>query len=229
MTWMGVALIGAVATGLIGATYVVRTGTPLEDPETIFVLLSQVLFDPLITGFLLAALLAAVMSTISSQLLVSSSSLTEDFYRIYLRRDASQSELLTIGRLSVVAVALIAILLAYDPDSNILGLVANAWAGFGAAFGPIVILSLTWKRLTRNGALAGMIAGAATVLFWIYAPVLGEGATLSSTLYEIVPGFIACMAVSIVVSMAGSPPPQSVVETFEASEAERQAASAPAA
>ena len=145
MTWMGVALVGAVATGMIGATYVVRTGTPLDDPETIFILLSQVLFDPLITGFLLAALLAAVMSTISSQLLVSSSSLTEDFYRIYLRRDASQTELLTIGRASVVAVALIAIALAYDPDSNILGLVANAWAGFGAAFGPIVILSLTWN------------------------------------------------------------------------------------
>ncbi len=225
MSWMGVALIGSIATGLIGATYVARTGTPLDDPETIFVLLADVLFDPLITGFLLAALLAAIMSTISSQLLVSSSSLTEDFYRIYIRRDASQKELVTIGRISVVAVALVAIWLAYDRDSNILGLVANAWAGFGAAFGPIVILSLTWKRLTRNGALAGIIAGAVTVLFWIYAPVLEHGVALSSLIYEIVPGFIACSLAAVLVSLAGSPPPPSVVGTFEASEAELEAAS----
>ena len=172
MTWMGVALIGALATGLVGAAYVARSGTPLADPETIFILLADVLFDPLITGFLLAALLAAIMSTISSQLLVSSSSLTEDFYRIYLRRNASQTELVTVGRLCVLLVALIAIFLAYDPDNTILGLVANAWAGFGAAFGPVVILSLTWRRLTRNGAIAGILVGAVTVLFWIYAPVL---------------------------------------------------------
>ena len=225
MSWMGVALIGSIATGLIGATYVVRTGAPLDDPETIFILLADMLFDPLITGFLLAALLAAIMSTISSQLLVSSSSLTEDFYRIYLRKEASQKELVTIGRISVVVVALVAIWLAYDPDSNILGLVANAWAGFGAAFGPIVILSLTWKRLTRNGALAGIIAGAVTVLFWIYAPVLADGAALSSLLYEIVPGFIACGLAAVLVSLAGAPPHASVVRTFEESEAELAAAS----
>ena len=218
MTWMGVALIGALATGLIGVTYVVRTGTPLADPETIFILLADVLFDPLITGFLLAALLAAIMSTISSQLLVSSSSLTEDFYRIYLRRGASQRELVTVGRICVLVVALVAIWLAYDPDNTILGLVANAWAGFGAAFGPVVILSLTWKRLTRNGALAGMLVGAATVLFWIYAPVLEGGAALSSLLYEIVPGFLLCGAAAILVSLAGPPPPESVVRTFEESE-----------
>ena len=224
MTWMGVALIGAVATGLIGATYVVRTGTPLEDPETIFILLADVLFDPLITGFLLAALLAAIMSTISSQLLVSSSSLTEDFYRIYWRREASQRELVMVGRLCVLLVALVAIWLAYDPENTILGLVANAWAGFGAAFGPIVILALTWKRLTRNGALAGIVVGAATALFWIYAPVLEGGAALSSVLYEIVPGFLLCGAAAILVSLLGAPPPERVVRTFEESEAELKAA-----
>ena len=217
MSWMAVTLIGALGTGFFGAAYVVRNGLPLEDPETIFILLSQLLFDPLITGFLLAALLAAIMSTISSQLLVSSSSLTEDFYRIFLRRDAGQRELVTVGRICVVAVAAVAILLAYSPNSNVLGLVANAWAGFGAAFGPIVILTLTWKRLTRNGALAGMIAGAATVLFWIFVPVLTDGATLSSIIYEIVPGFIMCFLTAVLVSLAGKPPPESVIRLFEAS------------
>lgn len=228
MSWMAVALIGSVATGLIGVTYVVRTGTPLDDPETIFILLADVLFDPLITGFLLAALLAAIMSTISSQLLVSSSSLTEDFYRIYLRREAGQTELVTVGRICVLLVALAAIWLAYDPDNTILGLVANAWAGFGAAFGPVVILSLTWRRLTRNGALAGIIVGAATVLFWIYAPVLGDGAALSSVLYEIVPGFILGFVAAVVASLADRPPPESVVRTFNESEEDLRAAFGPA-
>ena len=226
MTWMGVALIGAISTGLIGAAYVARTGTPIDDPETIFILLAEVLFDPLITGFLLAALLAAIMSTISSQLLVSSSSLTEDFYRIYLRKEASQRELVTVGRLCVLAVALVAIWLAYDPTNTILGLVANAWAGFGAAFGPLVILSLVWKRMTRNGALAAILVGAGTVLFWIYAPVLQGGATLSSVLYEIVPGFVLGGLAGILVSLAGPRPPENVVRTFEASEAELFAARA---
>ena len=218
MGWMGVALLGALATGLIGAAYVARTGAQLKDPETIFILLAELLFDPLITGFLLAALLAAIMSTISSQLLVSSSSLTEDFYHIFARRDASQRELVAVGRISVLLVALVAIWLAYNPENTILGLVANAWAGFGAAFGPVVILSLTWKRLTRNGALAGILVGAATVLFWIYAPVLASGAALSSVLYEIVPGFLLGGLACIVVSLAGRAPPEAVVRGFEASD-----------
>ena len=226
MTWMGISLLGALATGFVGLAYANRNGLNVADPETIFIILSQILFHPLITGFLLAALLAAIMSTISSQLLVSSSSLTKDFYLIHLRRAASERELVLVGRLSVVAVALVAIALAYDPDNNILGLVANAWAGFGAAFGPIVILSLTWKRLTRNGALAGMILGAVTVLFWIYAPVLAGGAALSSVIYEIVPGFLICGAAAILVSLLDKPPPETVIRTFEESEAELREARA---
>jgi SSS family solute:Na+ symporter/sodium/proline symporter len=224
MSWMLVTLLGALATGFAGLAYATRNGIAVGDPETIFILLSDILFHPLITGFLLAALLAAIMSTISSQLLVSSSSLTEDFYRTFLRRDASQKELVTIGRLSVLAVALAAIALALDPESSILGLVANAWAGFGAAFGPIVILSLTWKRMTRNGALAGMVVGALTVLVWIYAPLLADGATLSSLVYEMVPGFLLSGLAAILVSLAGSPPPAEVVRTFEESQAELAAA-----
>ena len=220
MSWMTVSLLGALATGFVGLAYATSNGLHVADPETIFIILSDLLFHPLITGFLLAAMLAAIMSTISSQLIVSSSSLTEDFYRSWLRREASQKELVLVGRISVVVVALVAILLAWNPDNTILGLVANAWAGFGAAFGPIVILSLTWKRMTRNGALAGMVLGAATVLFWIYAPVLPGGAALSSLIYEMVPGFLICGAAAIVVSLLDRPPPPSVVRMFEESEAE---------
>jgi len=218
MSWMLVTLIGALSTGLVGLAYATRTGLEVADAETIFILLSDVLFDPLITGFLLAAILAAIMSTISSQLLVSSSSLTEDFYSIFLRKNAPQKELVMIGRLAVLAVSLAAIFLAYDPSNNVLGLVSNAWAGFGAAFGPLVILSLTWKRMTRNGALAGMIVGAVTVLVWIYAPVLAGGQTLSqgSGVYEIVPGFILSWLAIWLVSMMGKPPSEDIQSTFEA-------------
>lgn len=215
MSWMIVSIIGAMATGITGLAYVTKTGTNLKDAETIFIHLSQVLFHPLITGFLLAAILAAIMSTISSQLLVTSSSLTGDFYKVFLNKSASETELVRVGRLSVVLVAIVAIFLAYDRDSTILTLVSNAWAGFGAAFGPLVILSLYWSRMTKQGALAGMLAGAATVLFWIYAPVTIGGASLSSTIYEIVPGFIVATVAIIIVSKLTKPVSSEISETFE--------------
>lgn len=229
MSWMFVTLVGALATGLVGLAYATRTGLEVTDPETIFILLSDVLFDPLITGFLLAAILAAIMSTISSQLLVSSSSLVEDFYGVFLRKDAPQKELVMIGRLAVLGVSLAAIYLAWNPENSVLGLVSNAWAGFGAAFGPLVILSLTWKRMTRNGALAGIIVGAATVLVWIYAPVLADGAKLSSVIYEIVPGFVLSFLAIVGVSLMGKAPATSVTDTFEAVQAALDAAKRPAA
>jgi sodium/proline symporter len=226
MTWMTISLLGALATGFVGLAYATDNGLDIADPETIFIILSDLLFHPLVTGFLLAALLAAIMSTISSQLIVSSSSLTEDFYRSWLRREASQKELVLVGRMSVVVVALVALVLAWNPNSSILRLVANAWAGFGAAFGPIVILSLVWNRMTRNGALAGMVLGAATVLFWIYAPVLDGGVVLSSLIYEMVPGFLICGTAAIVVSLLDKPPPPTVLRTFEESVAELREARA---
>ena len=205
MSWMIVTVVGAVLVGFAGVAYVQQNNLQdaLSDPETIFILLSQTLFNPLVSGLLLAAILAAIMSTISSQLLVSSSSLTEDIYKTFLKRNASQSELVLIGRLATVIVSLIAVLLAFDRSSNILSLVSNAWAGFGAAFGPIIILSLFWRGITRDGALAGMVAGALTVLFWLYAPVTINGASLSATLYEIVPGFIMAFVAAVLVSVFG--------------------------
>lgn len=205
MSWMAVTLLGALATGLVGAVYINKTGTNMGDPETIFIVLSQILFHPLVAGFLLAAILAAIMSTISSQLLVSSSSLAEDLYRTFLRKEASDSELVLCGRLSVLAVAIVAIVLAHDRSSTILSLVGNAWAGFGAAFGPLIIFSLYWKRMTAAAAIAGMLTGAITVLVWIYAPISVGGQSLSAWLYEIVPGFVLASLAIVIVSRFGKP------------------------
>ena len=215
MTWMIIAVIGAVLTGLLGFLYVRQTATVLDDPETVFILLSQVLFNPYISGFLLAAILAAIMSTISSQLLVSSSSLTEDFYKVFLRKKAEQSELVTVGRLSVLGVAIIATVLALDSDSSILNLVSNAWAGFGSAFGPVILLSLFWAGLTRNGALASMLLGATTVLFWIYGPLTIAGEPLSATIYEIIPGFVVATAAAVIVSIFDTAPSTEINERHQ--------------
>ena len=201
MVWMGIALIGAIAIGLTGRAYAERNGLAIDNPETIFIVLAELLFHPIITGFLLAALLAAIMSTISSQLLVASSSLTEDLYTLFLRKRASERERVNVGRVCVALVALAAIGIARDPESRVLSLVANAWAGFGAAFGPLIILSLTWDRMTGAGAVAGLVTGAATVAAWI---ALGWNATLpgmNAGLYEIVPGFIAAWLAIWLVSL----------------------------
>lgn len=215
MSWMLVTLIGAVATGILGLAYVTTTGAELTDPETIFILLSQVLFHPLVGGFLLAAILAAIMSTISSQLLVSSSSLTEDFYKHFIRRGASQKELVLVGRLSVLAVSLVAIGLAFDRSSTILSLVSNAWAGFGAAFGPLILLSLFWRGMTRSAALAGMITGAATVLIWIYAPFEINGMHPSAVMYEMVPGFALSLIVTLAVGFMTRTSTSALTEDFD--------------
>ena len=200
MGWMIVSIIGATATGFAGIAYVAAFDLPLKDPETIFIVLSQILFNPLIAGFLLAAILAAIMSTISSQLLVTSSSLTNDFYQMFFNKQATDKQLIFVGRVSVFCVAAFAIFLAQDRDSSILSIVSNAWAGFGAAFGPVVILSLYWKKMTKNGALAGIVSGAVTVLLWIYLPVTIDGQALGSIMYEIVPGFIVATLSIIIVS-----------------------------
>jgi len=200
MTWMGISLIGAISLGVFGRAYAVRNGLNVEDSETIFIVLADLLFNPFVTGFLYAALLAAVMSTISSQLLVASSSLTEDFYRLFLRKQASEGESVMVGRISVLIVGVVAAFIASDPNSEVLGLVSNAWAGFGAAFGPLIILSLMWSRMSGSGAVAGLVAGAVTVIAWIS---LGWNSSFlgGPGVYEIIPGFIVAWLAIYVVSM----------------------------
>lgn len=200
MSWMGISLIGAIGVGIFGRAYVERSGLTLADPETIFILLAETLFPALITGFLFAALLAAIMSTVSSQLLVSSSSLAEDFYRLLVNKKASDRTIVTVGRLAVVAVGAVAAVIAGDPNSEVLGLVSNAWAGFGAAFGPLMILALTWSRMTGIGAVAGLITGALTVIVWI---ALGWNSSFlgGPGVYEMIPGFLLSMAAIVGVSL----------------------------
>ena len=163
---------------------------------------ARLLLAGLAIGAFASALLAAIMSTISSQLLVASSSLTEDFYKLFFRKNASERESVNVGRICVALVAIAAIIIASDPESEVLGLVSNAWAGFGAAFGPLIILSLTWDRMTGAGAVAGLVTGATVVMAWI---ALGWNAALPGMdqgLYEIVPGFIASWLAIVLVSKA---------------------------
>lgn len=216
MTWMILCLAGAVGVGFFGIAYFVahpeQAGAVTENPERVFIELAKLLFNPWVAGVLLSAILAAVMSTLSCQLLVCSSALTEDFYKAFLRKHASQKELVWVGRLMVLLIAVIAIAIASNPENRVLGLVSYAWAGFGAAFGPVVLFSLLWKGMTRNGALAGMIVGAVTVVVWKQLGWLG--------LYEIVPGFILASLAIVVFSRLGSAPSASMKQRFEVAEQE---------
>lgn len=203
ISWMVVGLLGAVAVGLTGIAFISERNIKMEDPETLFIIMSQILFHPLVGGFLLAAILAAIMSTISSQLLVTSSSLTEDFYKLIRGEEKAKThekEFVMVGRLSVLLVAIVAIWIAWSPNDTILNLVGNAWAGFGAAFSPLVIFSLYWKGLSRAGALSGMIVGAIVVIIWIaWIKPLAEINEIFG-MYEIIPGFLASVIVTYVVS-----------------------------
>jgi sodium/proline symporter len=207
--WMITTALGAVSTALIGIAYFQQhPEVSLDNPETVFLLLSQTLFHPFIAGLVLAAVLAAVMSTISSQLIVSSSALVEDLYKIVGKKDATPKQMVMLGRLGVLVVAVIAGLIALNRDSTILELVGFAWAGFGAAFGPVVVLSLYWKKLTTWGALASMVTGAVVVFIWGNSP-------LGDSLYEIVPGFAASLIVAFIVSLATYKPNAEIDTEFD--------------
>jgi len=214
VTWSGLAMAGAIAVGLSGFAYVqANLGGQLADAETIFMILVNALFHPVVAGVLLAAILAAIMSTADSQLLVSSSALAEDFYRQLFRKDASRKEVMLVGRIAVIVLAVVALLLAANPESTVLGLVSYAWAGFGAAFGPVLILSLYWRRMNWAGAVAGVITGGLVVVLW---KQLGGGLF---DLYEIVPGVLLATAAIIVASLLTAPPSAAVREGFERFEA----------
>jgi len=210
--WMMLSLFGAIGTALVGVAYFEQNGSKLKDAETVFIVLGQILFHPFIAGIMLAAILAAVMSTISSQLIVTSSALVEDIYKALFNKTADDKHYVFVGRIAVLVVAIVSAILAWNPDSSILDLVGFAWAGFGAAFGPIILLSLYWRKLTNIGALSGMVTGAATAFMW------GKIKILTETLYEIVPGFFVCLIVAVIVSIMTYTPNKEIEEEFERTE-----------
>ena len=211
MTWMILCLGGAVAIGFFGISYYAHhpelAGVVAINSETVFIELAKNLFNPWLAGILLAAILGAVMSTLSCQLLVCSSALTEDFYKKFLRKHASQKELVWFGRSMVLTVSIVAIILASNPHNKILNMVSYAWAGFGAAFGPVILISLVWSRMTKAGAIAGIFIGAVTVLVWKHYEWLN--------LYEIVPGFIFASAAIIIASLLSHAPSANMLKLFQ--------------
>ena len=223
--WMILSLVGGVFTAIVGTVYFTTSGyaiTDQENYETIFLDMAQILFHPLIAGLVLTAVLAAIMSTMSSQMLVVSSALIEDLLKIFAKKTPNQHTLINLSRTAVVSIAVVAALLAISPNDSILGLVGFAWAGFGAAFGPLTILSLYWRGLNSKGALAGMIAGAVVTIAWGMSP-------LSDVLYEIVPGFLASLLLTVIVSrVTGGPTAEVKAEFDEALRVARNEAPKPA-
>ncbi|MEZ8608076.1 sodium/proline symporter PutP [Vibrio sp. 10N.222.55.A3] len=205
VVWSALSMVGAMLVGLVGLIYVTNSGAPkLDDGEKIFMLLVNAMFHPVIAGILLAAILAAIMSTADSQLLVSSSAMAEDLYKQILKKDATSEEIVRVGRFAVILISLIALVLAMTPDSSVLGLVSYAWAGFGAAFGPAIVLSLYWSRMNRNGALAGIVVGGVTIVLWKQF----TGGWFD--VYEIVPGIILSTLSIVIVSLITGEPEDEV-------------------
>lgn len=193
VSWTGLSLAGSIAVGVLAIGWF---ATPLDDSERVFMHLVEALFHPWVAGVLLAAILAAIMSTADSQLLVSAAALSEDLYHP-LRPNAPPQQLMWVGRLAVVAIALTATVLALDEDSQVLALVAYAWAGFGATFGPVLLCCLFWQGVTARGALAGMLVGGSTVVIWAQ---LSGGPGQLFDLYEIIPGFVLALLTILVAS-----------------------------
>ncbi|MCY4178222.1 MAG: sodium/proline symporter PutP, partial [Endozoicomonadaceae bacterium] len=209
MSWMNLSLYGAVFTGLFGMAFFAKS--PLKDPETNFIHLSTLLFNPWISGALLAAVLSATMSTSSSQLLASSSAIAEDFYRRFFRPKASAKELIIIARLGMLFIAVIAFAMALNTNNSILHLVSHAWAGLGGAFGPVILISLFWKRMNLQGSIAGIITGTVVIFIWSYFKHLGG----IFSLYELIPAFLFNCITIFVVSSLTKQPDESVLKDFE--------------
>ena len=231
MTWVVVSLAAAVAIGLVSHLYLRQNGLDLSqaggDPEKMFMVMVNGIFRNgfvcrVFAGILLSAIMAAIMSTADSQLLVSASSFSNDLYRVVLRKNASSGELLAVSRLAVGAVAIVALAMAMDTSSDffkvVMKMVSFAWAGFGAAFGPLILLALFWRRTTLAGAVSGMITGAVTCFAWKF--ILASNASLVAAhpifgLYELAPGFVLSFAVTFIVSLLSGGPDDEISKEFE--------------
>ena len=209
--WVIFSLGAAIVIGMLGR-FLVPELVAAGGQEKVFISIVRLLFPgglALISGILLSAILAAAMSTADSQLLVASSSFTSDIYKTVIRKEASDKQVLLIGRVIVIIISIVAFFIAAAPGSGtIMSLVENAWAGFGASFGPVIILSLFWKRLTYKGAIAGIVGGALTVVLWIMF------LSASTGVYELLPGFIVGAVCAVVGSLVDKKPSDEVIEIF---------------
>jgi sodium/proline symporter len=208
MIWVILSLTAAVAVGMVGRVFLKE---PLQGTatETVFIVMTDRIFTSFFAGLVFSAVLAAIMSTASAQLLVTASAVSQDLYKMIIHKQAGEQELLQVSRWSVISIAVLAIVLAANPENLVLDLVAYAWAGFGAAFGPAILVSLYWKRMTGKGALASIIVGGITVLVWKQFGWFG--------LYEIVPGFILSVMAIFVVSLIDKAPSEKILQEFEQS------------
>ncbi|MCI7497809.1 MAG: sodium:proline symporter, partial [Oscillospiraceae bacterium] len=216
--WVVISLTAAVLIGILGRVYLDSQNVALSssEQELIFIKTVKMLFPSFLGGIFLSAVLASIMSTADSQLLVTASAVVNDFYTVVVKKEASEKKLMWISRIAVMLVSVIACILALNPNDSIMGIVSNAWAGFGAAFGPAIVFSLYWKRLTLKGTAAGIIGGAATVLIWEY--ILPDAVTMG--LYSIIPGVIVSVLLTVIVSLIDKEPSQEVQQLFEAAKSE---------
>ncbi len=224
IVWVALSLGAACVIGVLGRAYLYPTilgSDGAASTESVFIEMITKVFTkdltlPFIGGIFLCGILAAIMSTADSQLLVAASSVSEDIYRSYIHPEADSKKILRVSRVTVAVVAILAFIIAWNPDSSIMGLVSNAWAGLGSAFGPIVLLSLFWKRTNLAGGVAGIITGGLAVIIWDYIP-LGGGQTLGSVtgLYSLVVGFALSSLMIVVCSLATKAPSQEILDEFE--------------
>lgn len=224
IVWVAISLGFACVLGVIGRAYLMPEVLGTEgagSAENVFIQMIVKIFTrdiriPILGGIFLCGIMAAIMSTADSQLLVTASSVSEDIYKGVLKPKAEDKKVLGISRITVIAVAAIAYVIALDPNNSIMGLVSNAWAGFGAAFGPVVLLSLFWRKSSREGAIAGMLGGGLTVILWDYIPLAG-GQTLGTVtgLYSLVIGFAVGLAAMILVSLCSKGPSEEILKEFD--------------
>ena len=200
IVWMVISYIGAILIGTLGTVYLKKYGITLDSvsAETVFSATMQNMYPAFIAGIFLCAILAASMSTADSQLLAASSAVSQDIFKGLIKKDAEEKDVLNVSRFTVFLIALIALFMSLNPNSSIFSLVSFAWSGFGGTFGPLVLLALYWKRTTAAGAIAGLVCGGIVDVIWHYipasvAPIFG--------LYEIVPAFLACLVVTVAVSL----------------------------
>ena len=231
IVWVALSLAFACAIGVIGRAYLFPTILGTEgtgSTETVFIAMITKVFTediriPFIGGLFLCGILAAIMSTADSQLLVTASSVAEDLYKNVMNPQVDQKKVLRISRITVAAIAILAYIIAWDPNSSIMGLVSNAWAGLGAAFGPTVLMSLFWKRTNFAGAVAGIVSGGLTVIIWDYIPLVG-GQTLGSAtgIYSLLVGFIISILLIVVFSLLTPPPTEEMLQEFELAASDKE-------